>query len=198
MIRVFAIWVLCASAAAAQDWPALADVTGVSPDDVLNVRAAPSGDAPIVGALVHDARWVEVTASDGNWGRVNLAEGAGWAHLGYLAVQPGGTFPDAEQFRCFGTEPFWSIDVTPEGPALMTTPDGPYLAMEAGALRLTEGRFGPHGVWMGGAEVQGALTVRREECSDGMSDRAYGLGAQLMLGGQTSRLLSGCCTLQME
>ena len=33
-------------------------------------------------------------------------------------------------------------------------------------------------------------------CSDGMSDRLFGLAATLVLHGDQPRLLSGCCTIQ--
>ena len=32
-------------------------------------------------------------------------------------------------------------------------------------------------------------------CSDGMSDRLYGLGATLVLTGKVSRAVTGCCML---
>ena len=33
-------------------------------------------------------------------------------------------------------------------------------------------------------------------CSDGMSDRLFGLSATLVIHGDSPRMLSGCCTIQ--
>ena len=49
-------------AAATQEYilPTLFDVTGVRPDDVLNVRAMPDASSSILSELPHDAKGVEV------------------------------------------------------------------------------------------------------------------------------------------
>lgn len=67
-------------------FPALYDVAGVAADDVLNIRAAPAAGAPVIGALAHDARAVELLGLDatGRWARLNIAEGQGWAALRHL------------------------------------------------------------------------------------------------------------------
>lgn len=106
------------TSATTEGWPALFDVVGVSFDDVLNVRSSPDPDAEIIGDLAPSSKDVEVVRPDdtGNWGLVNSGEGTGWVSLAFLARQPGawsGQFPDRAQ--CFGTEPFWSADLSPEG-----------------------------------------------------------------------------------
>ncbi len=70
---------LVAPAAAAPSLPALFSVTGVGAGDKLNVRAAPDPKAEVVGALAPDAEGIEVVGLDptGEWGRVNVGEGAG-------------------------------------------------------------------------------------------------------------------------
>lgn len=198
MMRGLLILCLMAGVAAAQGFPALFDVSGVAPDDVLNVRAEPDPSAEIVGALAYDAKGVEVTAASGDWGRINLGERAGWASLSFLAAQTEGTLEQVAQFTCFGTEPFWALDVARGGPATFATPDGGNVALTAGAVRQVEGQLSRYGLWLGGPQVDGALTVDAAECSDGMSDRGYGLDARLMLGGAVSRNVSGCCSLQMD
>ena len=48
----------------------------------------------------------------------------------------------------------------------------------------------------GGDGATATAVVRRQACSDGMSDRAYGLSAEVLIGGAESRvLLSGCCSI---
>lgn len=86
---------LIASAAAAtfDAWPALYDVSGVASDDVLNIRAEPSADAPIIGTLAHDATNVEIIRDGENgWGLVNTDEGTGWVSFAYLATSSQSVF----------------------------------------------------------------------------------------------------------
>lgn len=201
MIRLAAALVLAwaAAAEATQDaWPALYDVAGVAEDDVLNVRAAPDAAAPIVATLTHDAAGIEVIRPGPrhDWGLVNTGEGIGWVSLAYMARRPGqwaGAVPEVAQ--CFGTEPFWS------------------LLQEAGTLRLD--RPGADGTplpitWQGGtlahrgryALTAGdgatglAVTLAVADCGDGMSDRAYGIEATVIVDGTDGPdMLWGCCSL---
>ena len=116
MIRPLAVLVLAAGAAGAQEGlPALHSVTGVAAGDVLNVRDAPRASAGRVGALAPGAAGVEVTAIREGWGRVNVGERSGWASLAFLEAEPGGSLPEIGAFSCFGTEPFWSLDVVADG-----------------------------------------------------------------------------------
>ncbi len=186
---------LCATPATAQDLPALHDVTGVAQDDVLNVRAGPTTDAPIIGTLAPGAEAVEVTQVDGGWARVNSGERSGWAALRYLQPVPGGAFPAASTLACLGTEPFWRLDIVQNGPARFSGMDGPVLDLRAGDVMPganVMNRFGIFAAWPGGSA---AVSLRRETCSDGMSDRLFGLSADVILGGGPSATLSGCCSV---
>ncbi|MCR8548752.1 peptide-binding protein [Salipiger sp. P9] len=198
---VFLAMGLClATPLAAQDLPALFDVTGVAANDVLNVRAAPDAAAPVVGALAHNAQFVEVTAVNaaGTWGRVNLGEGAGWASLSFLAMQAGSVLPDAQEVTCFGTEPFWSYSVTADGEATWSAIDDEVVTMRAGPIRRADARFEPFVSVAGGPDQQGVLVMHKDpQCSDGMSDNLYGLSATVVLTGKLSRAVSGCCSLEL-
>jgi uncharacterized membrane protein len=194
--------IVASPAAATQDgWPALHDVRGVASDDVLNLRAGPGTGYAVVGSLPPDATGVEVVApsEDLAWGLVNHGEGAAWARLAFLERRPGqwaGAFPPLAS--CFGTEPFWSVSV--EGDAVrLSTPDDAegvsgWLAGRWGASGRRD-RFAARLLWEDGAP--GFATIRAERCSDGMSDREYGLSVDLMpgRGGEGGELLSGCCSL---
>ena len=183
-------------AAATQDaWPALHDVSGVAPDDVLNVRAAPSATAEIVGALAPDAAGVEVVrpSEDERWGLVNVGERSGWVSLDFLDRHPGQFYGARPRIAsCFGTEPFWTLDFDEPGRVLMTTPDRPATAGTELGWSIGVNRYDRYAVLIafGGLQV-GA--IRLERCGDGMSDREYGIGFDLMDG---EHVLSGCCTLQ--
>ena len=205
MIRA-ALLALCMGAlpaGATQDqWPALHDVTGVAADDVLNIRAAPDAGAEIVGTLEPDARDVEVIAPDPRhgWGQVTTAEGTGWVALPFLSRQPGqyvGAF--LKPRRCFGTEPFWSLDLD-EGTGAVFR-GGP--ESETAAEGVVSGRFASLGrrdvqalrlTWRDGGDATAMLHITA--CSDGMSDRSYGIRIDLLRPGSgEAALLSGCCAL---
>ena len=177
---------------AAQDVPALHAVTGVAPDDVLNLREAPTASAEAVGSLPPDATDVEVVAvsPDGLWGLVALPEGGGWARLSFLRVT-GAPAPRTVPARltCQGTEPFWTVSLDGAGDR-WSTPE------EDRPLRRI-GQAAGFGGFVVAFDRDGAtldLTVTRASCSDGMSDRPYGFRALVWdRGGQ---LLEGCCSLR--
>ena len=52
---------------------------------------------------------------------------------------------------------------------------------------------GSHLVGLGAAES--TVVLRAAECSDGMSDRRYGLSADLFLTGEKPVHYTGCCSL---
>lgn len=174
-------------------WPALHDVVDVAPDDILNVRARPDARAPVIGVLAPDAGGVEVIEADETlrWGRVNAGEASGWASLRYLERRPGqwdGAFPAIA--ACFGTEPFWTLEVA--GDRLEWITPGGRVAGEVSARLGSVARRDRHGL---AGSVEGAplaAVIRGERCGDGMSDRAYGLAFDAILG---SVVYSGCCTL---
>ncbi|MFN4157187.1 MAG: SH3 domain-containing protein [Gemmobacter sp.] len=184
--------------------PALHDVTGVAIGDMLNVRAEPRADSPIIGRLNPTARGIEVTAlsADGRWGRVNDEETAGWAAIRFLARQPR---PDwtALQTRmiCSGTEPFWSMPVD------AARGQGDLSRMGEGSWRLridwtapVHGRIGEIGLGLAGDGVSGVASLTGETCSDGMSDRMSGIAIRLFLidptgGAARTQGLGGCCSL---
>ncbi|WP_116086232.1 COG3650 family protein [Tropicimonas sp. IMCC34011] len=183
---------LVASAASAQgDLPALYDVSGVASDDVLNVRAGPEASAPLVATLAPDETGVEIVRRSGGWGLVSLPETRGWASLDYLARQPGQGegFPMPQ--RCSGTEPFWSLALG-ERPVFAVpereTPLHGHVEATAGDAALLE---------FGGPGAGFDVLLERQECSDGMSDRAYGIRAALIgtMPGADA-YLRGCCTLR--
>ena len=101
-----------------------------------------------------------------------------------------------KRYTCFGTEPFWSlavsatkvvwsgIDVDPVTMSLAWTNTGRH-----------PDRFGLRAV-ASGSNL--SATIRREACSDGMSDHAYGLGIDLILDLRDTTppfMVSGCCTI---
>ena len=215
MIRILALlFAVLAAPALAQDvFPALHDVTGVAADDVLNVRAEPGGDAPVLGTFAPDATGVEVVAlsDDGAWGRVNTAEQSGWAAMTYLARQPGQFSDDWAAglapvgLDCFGTEPFWTLSLATDGALGFSAPD--FSAPDAGDGGAQPGGYetlqastgtGKRGFtgWLNDNSLGFIGIITHAACSDGMSDRLFGLGLDLVTETPTDvKLDAGCCRL---
>jgi len=88
--------------------------------------------------------------------------------------------------RALGTEPFWGVDISPDGLV--------YSAVDSEGMRADNPGptiQGTTAVFASATEDGTALVVTliATECSDGMSDRIYPLTARVELGGQT---LNGC------
>lgn len=189
--------------AAAQEYPALYSVTGVAADDVLNIRSTPSASAEIIGTLAPDQAGVEVVQADttGKWGLVNSGEQSGWAALRYLSPQPQNDWRmmHGQALDCFGTEPFWSL--TLDDTARMTTPEGPDTSFELLARQPAAGHSGKsgfHAVHRSSTEAESLSgTLTAQHCTDGMSDRSYGISIDLLQLRGTGQLyvLTGCCSL---
>jgi uncharacterized membrane protein len=202
MIRLIALifcFVLPAVAATANSqFPGLFDVTGVASNDVLNVRAGPGGSHEKIGALSHDAKNVEIVAlsESGTWGQTNVGEGSGWVSMRYLAAVPEDDYALSWSLSCFGTEPFWNLNVIQGQSAVFDSPEGTQ-TFGAGLVQGASGR--PDRFWLRGGSSNTEFTsvIRKQTCSDGMSDRMFGLDIDLLVtGGGDVVLLSGCCSLQ--
>lgn len=181
-------------------FPAFYEVTGVASDDVLNVRAGTGASHPIIEALAYNDRHIEIVSlsSDGKWGLIGYPGGSGWASMRYLKRQNGQTGSDLPRpLSCGGNEPFWGIlfgahsnEFSEPGqmPHNLATvwqgiPDG--MQPVAYGVKMADG----------GDEISAVIT--RRECSDGMSEKAYGFEINALLSGSLgTRMLAGCCTLK--
>ncbi|WP_185968419.1 SH3 domain-containing protein [Paracoccus sp. M683] len=196
-LTVLALALLLASPAlATQEYilPTLFDVTDVAADDVLNIRAEPSASAAIIGQFVPDQTGIEVIEERDGWGRVNSGEGSGWVSMRYLSyrtdVWQAGMLPAS--FACAGTEPFWGLSVQ-QSRAILGGPD-----MDETPRRISAVLGGDIFRDPSRAILAEGLTasVVPQICSDGMSDRLFGLRASVILHGDQPRLLQGCCSVQ--
>lgn len=186
-----------ATTAAAQDFPALYRVAGVAADDVLNIRAEANARAEIVGAFGPFQTGIEVIglSEDRRWGLVRTGEAVGWSSMRFLQPQGGGQwYEGALPLTCGGTEPFWTLVLyLPDNRAEFFAPDDSFeLRTDAPFLPAT---YYPRTLalpFQGARE--GFAAVRNGICSDGMSDRLYGLEIQVYWRGDVSGL-SGCCML---
>lgn len=211
MIRLAVLLIALAGPACAttDGWPALYNVSGVASGDVLNVRAGPGVGHDIIGSLAPNAANVEVIrpSDDFEWGLVNVGERSGWASLTFLARHGGhwdGKIPDPRQ--CFGTEPFWSITIDPPRMTLAM----PGMEARKGLIsglygsRSRRDRFAFRGSFFPteAGDLDAVFAIRTEACDDGMSDRDYGIGVDLLLTSPSlpldrdaTGLFSGCCSI---
>jgi len=195
---VFAAW----PAAAIPEYilPTLFDVTGVAENEVLNIREAPDADAAIIGTLAPDARDIEVVGYDetGRWARINTGERSGWAALRYLAYQVDVWTPGAlpPTLHCLGTEPVWSFRPRDDR-VVFSTPEAPESVMRIEQVLSTGMPRDPRRSVLAQDDSRHMTAVMVPmACSDGMSDRAYGLDVTVILEGQGDpRMLTGCCSI---
>lgn len=192
-----ALILVCGGAAAQDAFPQLRDVTGVAANDVLNVRAGPGANHPIVGELAPGARGVEVVRVEGGWGMVNVTEVPGWASMRFLAPRVDGDIGNVARLVCGGTEPFWDIDVRPGLSAMVKTPMS-YDPGDTFSVGLLQRAYNPLEKWV----LQGtdgarslSMVVARTYCDNGMSDNEYGFDATLIVTGPEGYVFSGCCEL---
>ena len=206
----------------ANEWPALFDVQNVASGDVLNIREAPNVSSRIIGSLKANATDIEVIhPNEGEtWGLVNSEERAGWVSLAFLsrtlddwtAPPTDAVLPGIEDFaitRCFGTEPFWSLEKQrgDERVSFSILGHDPLLGTLVTRTesrnvrnRLTAGALLER--QLGASQVKMLATFRGQTCSDGMSDRTYGIDVDIYFtdpetdGGRTPHMLSGCCSIQ--
>lgn len=178
--------------------PALFTVSGVDENDMLNVRAGPGTDFEIIGKLEPDASGVEVVDTDptGEWGLVNLDDRAGWVAMRYLVRGPGQ--PDhglPNILTCGGTEPFWDFRLAPDRSAEFTRPDQQATFSNVHTVT-SENRPDRHALFADGGNMVITAVVGRNLCSDGMSDRAYGLSIDLLVTDAAEvHVYSGCCSV---
>jgi uncharacterized membrane protein len=195
MIRLAVLLLgLTASAVGAEVYPAFHAVVGVAEDDVLNIRTAPDAGADIIGTLAPNAMGVEVIGVTEGWALVNTGEGSGYASMQFLAREEGPDWYALEQpLACFGTEPFWSLAIDPgAGVTDYSTPE-PDEARQG-----TIGQTWPGAPWAPTAAFamdEGMAVLRPAECSDGMSDRSFGIAIDVFLTQGDRQRLSGCCVL---
>lgn len=189
------LWCAFALSASANPFPLLHDVTGVATNDILNIHRHPTITSGIVGQLTRAQTNVEVLDSDasGEWGLVNIGEGTGWVTMRYLRrTVDSDDYTLTREFHCIGTEPFWSLDVAQGQSAIFSTLAGDEQTFPAGLVKTGTGRTDRFLLDLG----EGAIAViAKSLCSDGMSDRLFGLEINLVTGTDGRTLYSGCCSI---
>lgn len=200
ILSLFLVFLGHAVAAQVHDYPALYRVTGVAATDVLNVRSGPGVNHQIIGSFAPNQTHVEVvgTTEDRRWGRVIIGETSGWSSMRFLSrMGPDWNAGLPAPLFCHGTEPFWSYERLIGGgnfnSVALAAPE-PFAELWSG----TASARGPQafGMVLDSGNSRMTAFIRRGICSDGMSDRDYGIIAHfLRTSPQGSELLEGCCSL---
>jgi len=181
--------------------PAYYRVFDVGSTGSLKIRAQAMAGGTIIGEYALAAGPIEILKIENGWGNVVAGDGNGWvnmAHLIEIPVPMVGQTSLPEGLLCSGTEPFWGFQLGSAEIVLsrMGEDDQTYSIIEAD---LFEGRTGPDG-FVQAAGTSGMLfaIISARQCSDGMSDRAYGWWVNLL---ETSlndtSAVNGCCSLSM-
>jgi uncharacterized membrane protein len=177
------------------------EVSGVAPGDVLNIRAAPSSKAAIVGRIPPDGREIEIIGNaPSGWAYIAYGRAKGFVARRFLAAS---TSPPPEEvaanappvsLRCFGTEPFWSLAYGPRA-SQFETADGETASLAFGPLSASSSRLD---TWMAVQASRSArarplalFLHRSDACTDGMSGTKHPFEISFRLG--DGRVLSGCC-----
>ncbi len=176
----------------ADTFPAHFYVTGVANNDLLNVRSLPSTSTEILKTYTPYTINIEVleTTTDGSWGKVGAGETNGWVAMRYLARSTTNAPNEVPRpMSCFGTEPFWSLNLTQRGDEFEAPEIGRQDLTPTDMIQADKGFY---------LEFEGSerIFIRRGQCSDGMSDRAFGWQSTALYFDQSGPVIAnGCCTL---
>ncbi|MEM6480255.1 MAG: SH3 domain-containing protein [Pseudomonadota bacterium] len=188
-----------ASVAHSDSLPAFYDVAGIEQEDVLNIRAAPELSSRILSTLPHNATNLEIVALDtnGEWGQIIFEESNGWVSLKFLARQAGQ--PDDELPRplaCFGNEPFWNLTLPMGEPAKITRMDAEPILVDTLDPVTSANQTDRYAVFGQGEEQVFTFIFHRDQCSDQMSDRAFGMSVDVFMTEESGvSYVTGCCNL---
>lgn len=184
-------------AAMPADLPARHDAAG--PGELV-LRAAPDARADALTRFGADWTGIEITefTPDGAWAATNYGQGRAWIAAERLTRQPD---PAAQglPLRCFGMAPFWGLHLPAPFFAEFERPERPELPFQITGTAEATGPGGRARLWTlaGTDRSRASLVMRFEACSDGLTDRGYGLSATFVLTEPTGavHLMLGCCSL---
>lgn len=181
-------------------------VVGVADNDVLNLRDniieyGTISEAPIIARIPSNANGITVTGvtlpvGQYRWREVRYRGAVGWVNEKFLQLQD---YPEfIKHLECFGTEPFWSLSLSPPGGEL-TLPDNQE-PITVTIPNISSG-VGRRDLWSFSIRARGTgidgLIVYTESCSDGMSDFTYDYEMFLMFLRPGGGPAQACCKIGM-
>lgn len=169
-------------------------VTGVRENDTLALRASATSSATKVADIPSDATDLVPTgkvSASGEWAEIRYDGRRGWVSARYLAYGEAGSVQIPVRLQCTGTEPFWGISLRPGSmQADLNFLDRKYTRPISNA----SAAMNHNDIWIvksPAGRTQLSLIVRKESCSDGMSDREYPFSAIALVPG--ADIIAGCC-----
>lgn len=181
----------------AQSLPDRYMVNGVLADDVLNIRAERHATSEKIDEFPHDAMNVEILHVIDGWGQTATSEGFGWVSMRYLTANPWDDGQVPRPLICSGTEPFWNFVMLPSGAEYNdlslneNTPRVQTVISEETAASgfLIQTQEGP--------TLTRTFAIAGRSCSDGMSDRPFGMSVTMFTSAPDGNYVqTGCCTIQ--
>lgn len=198
MRALLIVLALLAGPVQAQSLPALYNVSAVAENDTLNVRSGPGTAHEVIGELPPNATDIEVVDinAEGDWGLINLHEQSGWVAMRYMTLGPGQPDGLPRALSCYGTEPFWSFSLVSDRDAEFSRPGQDPVTFGSVQTVASANRTDRHALFADGGSMVITAMVGRNLCSDGMSDRTYGLGIDLLVTDKAEvHVYSGCCSV---
>ncbi len=197
--------ILLADLTATPAWTQPHSVSGVYPDDVLNIRAdidytLDVGASEVIGSIPHDAidvlvTGVSVEVGDATWREVRYKGTVGWVNDRYL--KPTSLLLETPKaLQCAGTEPFWTIEIDENRSSFISPEFENEIELEHLRSEPGIGRTDLWGHYLGSDDGVYSLTVivrYTEACFDGMSDLTFDFEAILLGLGESGAPAYGCC-----
>lgn len=178
-------------------------VTGVATGDTLSIREEPEEGAKpaaskAIGSIPANAKDVRGTGRSKmigpqRWSEVSFKETLGWVNAKFLKAADDPVDLKGETFHCAGTEPFWSVTLSPT--------EGEYSDPESKTMLTTE-RIQPSTARLFPLlyrlkDPKGrpftATVTHQNWCIDGMSEYEYAFEVLLS---DEENFQQGCCVLK--
>jgi uncharacterized membrane protein len=98
---------------------------------------------------------------------------------------------------CSGTEPFWNVQIGPAQNLQFDLMGEPSRALAQENHLGAAGRSDKYAAVWGSSDSRIVGVMTRTSCSDGMSDREFGIAVDFLLFGAvgSGSMVSGCCAL---
>jgi len=167
-------------------------VKDVASNDSLIVRSSADAGSQDIGDIAYDGQ-VRVIGfnDDGKWAEIPWAAHTGWVSMRFLRLVQAEPKAILVALQCGGTEPFWSADVSQDA-VLFQMMAGPQTTAPVDWAVPAAGRPADYITGFGAGSFTGVL--RKEICSDGMSDIEYPWSIVLInRTGSGPYVVEGCC-----
>ncbi len=205
-ILILLVGIAGQSVAQISQFPAPYQVRDLERADRLNVRNGPGVSYRDVGDLFPFTPITVVGfAGGGAWAEIEWEGGTGWvssrfieplnvSDLSEIEIPQNitGSLLSASEVQCFGTEPFWSINIMDQTQITYATPDSEPVTTFVESIGVSAND--PRVQMFSAIGFTGV--VRPQICNDGASDTSYDWALDMLVNdGFNAQLYSGCCQI---